>query len=634
MISGNLTGVYIAGGARNEVQGNFIGTDPAGTLPIPNTRGVELFGDATTGNLVGGTEPGAGNLIAFRLCTFQEPAVRVEGVENRVVGNTFRGNNGPAVGLRAVDATVADNLFERNGGAIRNEAATRSGAPTHGNVIAGNTIRDNAGNGIQSTGSDLLIRDNTITGNGYATDGTYPGVVIQNADRVTVTRNVIAGNYGGGIRTTLNSTRPSNGGIVPPVLAAAHCGGASGSLRGGAETTYRVEFFANAAADPSGYGEGERYLGFIEVTTDAAGNAAFTAPSYPLLAGETVLTATATNTATGDTSEFSNPVLVEEPVAAVAGPAAGVRGQPLTFTLTATGADGPFTFAIDWDGNGSVDQTVTGPSGTTVTHTYPDTGSYTVGVTATDGPGCTSGVAQAAVTISVARVMTDPCDASKQSLFVGGTTGADAIVVSPAAGGAVQVHINGATVGTFSPTGRVVVYAQAGGDDAQVAGGVGRDAWLYGDGGDDRLKGGGGSNVLVGGDGDDLLVGGNGRDILVGGRGADRLVGNAADDILVAAATAYDADECALAAVLGVWLGPLPYADRVYAITTTGVGAGNAVKLNDATVVDDGAADVLTGSAGRDWFLANLDGDGGTRDRVTDLSAAEFATDLDFINGG
>ena len=50
-----------------------------------------------------------------------------------------------------------------------------------------------------------------------------------------------------------------------------------------------------------------------------------------------------------------------------------------------------------------------------------------------------------------------------------------------------------------------------------------------------------------------------------------------------------------------------------------------------ATVFDDGAADVLTGSAGQDWFFANLDT--GVRDRITDLGAREFANDIDFIVG-
>jgi len=53
---------------------------------------------------------------------------------------------------------------------------------------------------------------------------------------------------------------------------------------------------------------------------------------------------------------------------------------------------------------------------------------------------------------------------------------------------------------------------------------------------------------------------------------------------------------------------------------------------SNRTVVDDGAKDILTGSAGVDWFLYNDDG-AGVRDRVTDLHDDEFRDDLDFING-
>ena len=44
--------------------------------------------------------------------------------------------------------------------------------------------------------------------------------------------------------------------------------------------TFRIEFFASAAGagDPSGHGEAERFIGTINVTTDAAGLASFTTP--------------------------------------------------------------------------------------------------------------------------------------------------------------------------------------------------------------------------------------------------------------------------------------------------------------------------------------------------------------------
>ena len=46
-----------------------------------------------------------------------------------------------------------------------------------------------------------------------------------------------------------------------------------------------------------------------------------------------------------------------------------------------------------------------------------------------------------------------------------------------------------------------------------------------------------------------------------------------------------------------------------------------------ATIIDDGSdRDILTGSAGDDWFLLNQ-----SVDKATDLTDAAFANDLDFL---
>ena len=79
-----------------------------------------------------------------------------------------------------------------------------------------------------------------------------------------------------------------------------------GVLTGPAATLFRVEFFANTAFDTNGYGEGEIPLGFVNVTTDDNGQAAFHF-AYNPVAGKAFLTATATNLATNDTSGFSGP---------------------------------------------------------------------------------------------------------------------------------------------------------------------------------------------------------------------------------------------------------------------------------------------------------------------------------------
>jgi len=54
------------------------------------------------------------------------------------------------------------------------------------------------------------------------------------------------------------------------------------------------------------------------------------------------------------------------PLASITGPSAGALNQTLTYTLRANGdpAGAVFTFTIDWNGDGIVNQSLTGPSGT------------------------------------------------------------------------------------------------------------------------------------------------------------------------------------------------------------------------------------------------------------------------------
>ena len=170
-----------------------------------------------------------------------------------------------------------------------------------------------------------------------------------------------------------------------------------------------------------------------------------------------------------------------------------------------------------------------------------------------------------------------------------------------------------------------------------VAANVGLPAKLDGGAGDDMLKGGPANDILLGGDGDDLLVGGAGRDLLIGGRGEDRIVGNWDDDILISGFTAYDANAVALLAIMAEWTSDRDYTTRVDNLRGIGGGGLNqgyflTTEGDARTVFDDDARDILTGGWGRDWFLANcLHDDEGRRDRITDLSANEFADDLDWI---
>src|SRR5262249_47163259 len=198
-----------------------------------------------------------------------------------------------------------------------------------------------------------------------------------------------------------------------------------------------------------------------------------------------------------------------------------------------------------------------------------------------------------------AELQVDPLGGT--ALVVGGTTGADTIAITPAGDGAVRVKVNGTMQGTFAPTGRIIVYGQAGNDIITVSHGVKRSAWLYGGGGNDYLEGGGGNDVLLGGGGNDTLVGSCGRDLLIGGTGADQIWGNGGDDILIAGYTDRDRDPQALNQILTLWSSTTTsYQDRVRLL--------KGGLLSSGVVHDDGAVDLLIGSSGRDWYLAKLDG--------------------------
>jgi parallel beta-helix repeat protein len=225
LISGNgFSGVYIGAfsSASNVVQGNLIGTDATGQAPLGN--GSALNGGAGvlvagTNNLIGGTTPGAGNVIAF--------------------------NVGPAAG--------APQIGHGEGVAV---------IGTSGTTIRGNSIYSNTGLGID-------LKDDGVTANVNCGIGTFG--------------------------------RPN----FPILIRATLGGGILGNLNSKASTTYQIDFYSSDACDPTGFGEGKTYLGSTMVTTDASCNASIIVTLPVAISPQAHLTATATDPA-GNTSEFSS----------------------------------------------------------------------------------------------------------------------------------------------------------------------------------------------------------------------------------------------------------------------------------------------------------------------------------------
>src|SRR5262249_34570926 len=113
---------------------------------------------------------------------------------------------------------------------------------------------------------------------------------------------------------TLNDSQghsgPNNFQNFPVLSSAANAGTGSTisgtfSEAGEPNATITLDFYASASGDPSGHGQGQTFLGSIQILTNNSGSATFAASlSVPLPAGERFISATATDAA-GNTSEFS-----------------------------------------------------------------------------------------------------------------------------------------------------------------------------------------------------------------------------------------------------------------------------------------------------------------------------------------
>ena len=273
--AGNVSLGEINSGVAATVQGNYIGTDVTGSKALsPNTQnGIAIF---TNGHLIGGTAAGAANVISGNLTGI------LVGATGPVSNVVIHGN---LIGLNAQGTGPLPNTFQ----GVRLNGSTNDfvGGIQNG---AGNKIAFNGGPGVLLfTGTGSSVRGNSIFGNGgLGIDiGPQSGVTANDPDDSDLGANNLQ-NFP--VITTVSSNA-SNTTIL-------------GSLTSRPNTTYQIDFYSNAAVDPSGNGEGALFFNTTAVTTNANGLAAIDV-SFPIaLPSGRVITATATDP-NGNTSEFS-----------------------------------------------------------------------------------------------------------------------------------------------------------------------------------------------------------------------------------------------------------------------------------------------------------------------------------------
>jgi hypothetical protein len=372
------TAIEVRGGSTGcTIRGNFLGTDPTGTVGIGNTTAIIIESEPGTMNTIGGTDPSDRNLVSGNPSASNIGAIALDspsllagnligtdatgklaipnilgigsgpgvtiggsapGSANVISGNSLDGILGEAtiygnrIGTTADGAAPLPNA--RYGIQTAFDACVIGGlAPGQANVIAYNGVV-----GVQITGINTTIRGNSIHDNGTLGIGLYPQVLPAFND---------AGDADEG------SNHFQNFPILQSVTngATTHVAGKFNSTPA---TTFDLDFYANSACAnfPREFLEGETYLGSSQVTTDGSGNAAIDVTLPVATEAGARISVTATDPL-GNTSGFSQRIVFEM-TSSRSGPASGGVGIAVTgtdldaaTTMTVGGVSVPVTFTDD-----------------------------------------------------------------------------------------------------------------------------------------------------------------------------------------------------------------------------------------------------------------------------------------------
>ena len=270
-------GIAINNSSGGRIEGNHLGTDASGkTVGIGNRTGLEL--NFARDYVAGGANRCQQNVISGNL----QEGVWLNGPlfvsQNNLVTGNFIG-------------VARDGWPLANG----SHGVHFFGGPT-GNRIESNVIAHNGGDGVLVLeGIDNRIVANSIYANGLLGIDISPWGMPNPND-------LFDGDTGPNRQQNYPhlGSLGGGGGVTS---------GASGThietfLNSEPATTFAIHYYWNPGCDPSGYGEGRHYIGGTSATTDASGNANFSADFPETVPAGSVITATATHPL-GSTSELS-----------------------------------------------------------------------------------------------------------------------------------------------------------------------------------------------------------------------------------------------------------------------------------------------------------------------------------------
>ncbi|MFN8485838.1 MAG: right-handed parallel beta-helix repeat-containing protein [Anaerolineae bacterium] len=298
--------------------------------PLPPITQPLIIDGSTQPNITPGT-PGIGltgpslvtinadnvTLQGLSITRFGGNGVAVNGSHVTLSGVTISRNGGSGVAIGGSHITLTGSAITNNGsagGASCSGVTVASGASNV--TISQNVITGNTCSGILSSGTNVQIIGNTISGNGG--DGVQVG---NGGSANAILNNSIKDNTGAGI----NLAAGANNSQQSPALTfaaltgltasqgAGNSSAVQGTVSGTAATTYRVQVFANQTCDASGAGEGATFLGETQITLDPNGARTFVVAAPSLPAGVKrggSISATATDSA-GNTSAFAQCVSLQ-----------------------------------------------------------------------------------------------------------------------------------------------------------------------------------------------------------------------------------------------------------------------------------------------------------------------------------